>query len=72
MARFGYCVEQIEGQKKCKVQCEHCALYYAPLEKVLSIERQIGQIDKQITKGLAALVELTEEKQLLKAELEKL
>lgn len=68
--KFGYCQYQIEGGQNCSIQCNHCAEYYAPLEKILTIEQQIGRIDKQITKGLAALVELTEKKQLLKAELE--
>lgn len=30
---FNYCQAHIEGQKFCKSQCEHCKLYYAPLEK---------------------------------------
>lgn len=33
--KFSYCQSQIEGNKFCKVQCEHCKLYYAPLENNL-------------------------------------
>jgi hypothetical protein len=27
-----YCQSQIEGNRKCKDQCEHCKEYYEPLE----------------------------------------
>lgn len=29
---FMYCQSEIEGGKMCKTQCDHCKLYYAPLE----------------------------------------
>ncbi len=28
-----YCQCDIEGQSKCKIQCDHCKEYYALLEK---------------------------------------
>jgi hypothetical protein len=28
-----YCQRQIEGNRKCKKQCEHCKEYYKPLEQ---------------------------------------
>ena len=31
--RFLYCQSQIEGQKMCKTQCDHCKEYYKPLEE---------------------------------------
>ena len=27
-----YCQRDIEGESKCKEQCDHCKEYYAPLE----------------------------------------
>ena len=33
--KFSYCQSQIEGNKFCKVQCDHCKLYFAPLENNL-------------------------------------
>ncbi len=27
-----YCQSDIEGQRQCKFQCEHCKKYYKPLE----------------------------------------
>ncbi|MBT3209889.1 MAG: hypothetical protein HN347_16215 [Bacteroidetes bacterium] len=29
---FSYCQREIEGNKMCKEQCDHCKEYYAPLE----------------------------------------
>lgn len=31
--RSFYCQSEIEGERKCKYQCEHCKEYYKPLEK---------------------------------------
>ena len=31
--KYKYCQSKIEGKKKCKTQCEHCAEYYKPLEE---------------------------------------
>jgi hypothetical protein len=28
-----YCRNEIEGKRKCRIQCEHCKEYYKPLEK---------------------------------------
>ena len=28
-----YCQSQIEGERKCNSQCEHCGEYYKPLEE---------------------------------------
>lgn len=33
--KFSYCQSQIEGKKFCKIQCDHCKLYYSPLENNL-------------------------------------
>ena len=30
--RFGYCKREIEEGIKCKKQCDHCEIYYKPLE----------------------------------------
>ena len=30
--KFSYCQSQIEGDKICKIQCEHCKIYFTPLE----------------------------------------
>jgi hypothetical protein len=27
-----YCQSEIEGNRKCKIQCYHCKIYYKPLE----------------------------------------
>ena len=29
---FGYCKHEIEGNRKCTIQCDHCKMYYKPLE----------------------------------------
>lgn len=29
---FGYCKHEIEGNRKCTEQCDHCKTYYKPLE----------------------------------------
>jgi MoaA/NifB/PqqE/SkfB family radical SAM enzyme len=31
--KFYYCQLQIEQDKWCKIQCEHCKEYYKPLEE---------------------------------------
>lgn len=31
--RAFYCQREIEGESKCKYQCEHCKEYYQPLEQ---------------------------------------
>jgi hypothetical protein len=30
---FIYCQRKEELQKKCKTQCDHCKIYYAPMEE---------------------------------------
>jgi len=29
-----YCQSDIEGERKCKKQCDHCKEYYKPLETI--------------------------------------
>ena len=31
-AKFHYCQREIEEETRCKIQCDHCKSYYAPLE----------------------------------------
>ena len=31
--RSFYCQSDIEGNKKCKIQCDHCKEYYKPVKK---------------------------------------
>jgi len=33
VSRSFYCQSEIEGNRKCKNQCEHCKEYYKPLEQ---------------------------------------
>ena len=33
-----YCQSEIEGQKKCNYQCDHCNKYYKPIQKDQSID----------------------------------
>jgi hypothetical protein len=33
-----YCKSEIEGQKRCSVQCEHCNIYYKPIQAEQSID----------------------------------
>lgn len=33
VSRTFYCQSEIEGNRKCKNQCEHCKEYYKPLEQ---------------------------------------
>jgi len=42
MNPFSYCQSHIEGNKKCKIQCDHCREYYKPLE-----EEQRKQIEQE-------------------------
>jgi hypothetical protein len=37
--KFYYCKIQIEGGKKCKIQCEDCLKYYYPLEKQIKEDK---------------------------------
>lgn len=32
---FGYCKSEIEDSEKCTTQCNHCKIYYKPLENKL-------------------------------------
>lgn len=47
MTKFVYCQTQIEGGKFCKKQCDHCAAYYAPLEKEWARTHQYGRVTKK-------------------------
>ena len=33
VSRAFYCQREIEGQSKCKTQCDHCKEYYKPLDQ---------------------------------------
>ena len=33
VSRLFYCQSEIEGNRKCKHQCDHCKEYYKPLEQ---------------------------------------
>ncbi len=41
--RRQYCQSNIEsfGRSRCKIQCDHCKKYYAPLEKRLRVPRKL-------------------------------
>ena len=36
--KFYYCQSEIEFREKCTVQCNHCKIYYYPLEQERKIE----------------------------------
>ena len=36
--KFRYCKREIEGQSSCKKQCNHCKIYYYPLEEDRKME----------------------------------
>lgn len=39
--QFNYCQNQIEGQRMCKIQCDHCKEYYKPLEEEKELLKHI-------------------------------
>ena len=39
--KFYYCQLQIEQDKWCKVQCDHCKKYYKPLEQERKKEKEL-------------------------------
>ena len=38
MEKFYYCQRDVEGQSKCIEQCNHCKIYYYPLEQERKME----------------------------------
>jgi hypothetical protein len=38
--QFSYCQREIEEQDKCKTQCDHCKVYYRPLEDEISLQEE--------------------------------
>jgi hypothetical protein len=51
MNSFKYCQSQIEGNGKCKKQCEHCKEYFKPLEdmkKTDSLFKQLHEANEKI------------------------
>lgn len=38
MEKFYYCQRDVEGQSKCKQACDHCKIYYYPLEQERKME----------------------------------
>jgi len=47
---YGYCQSEIEGGKKCKVQCDHCKTYFKPLEKMLHWRSLLEKVEKKLIK----------------------
>ena len=47
---FGYCQNEIEGQKKCKQQCDHCKTYYKPLEKMEYWRKLLRKVEDKLFK----------------------
>ena len=43
-----YCQRDIEGESKCKEQCDHCKEYYAPLENKQFKIAKLKEIDEDI------------------------
>lgn len=37
-------------QSKCKIQCEHCKEYYAPMELIHKLKNQLEKVEKQLDK----------------------
>ena len=70
--KFSYCQAQCEGRKMCKIQCDHCALYYAPLEKKILLNKQIKLIDKKIETANLNLAALHKGKTQVLEQLDKL
>lgn len=38
MEKFYYCQSEIEFREKCKKACDHCKIYYYPLEQERKME----------------------------------
>lgn len=38
MERYYYCQSEIEFREKCKKACDHCKIYYYPLEQERKME----------------------------------
>ena len=38
MEKFYYCQSEIEFREKCKQACDHCKIYYYPLEQERKME----------------------------------
>jgi hypothetical protein len=47
---FIYCQRKEEMQSKCKTQCEHCKVYYAPMERIHKIRSELVRVEKQLDK----------------------
>lgn len=47
---FLYCQRKEEMQTKCKLQCEHCKEYYAPMERLHKLRLELEKVEKQLDK----------------------
>ncbi len=37
-------------QSKCKTQCKHCKVYYAPMERIHKLRNELEKIEKHLDK----------------------
>lgn len=53
MEKFYYCQSEIEFREKCKQACDHCKIYYYPLEQERKMEDLKEWADKEDYKEIA-------------------